>query len=380
MKLALFFTRGISLEYWLNSGLFEREKLIYEEHLKQQTLSEVFWFTYGVKDSDIAAKLQEDGRLEKMVHVVGMPKCFQGKIGAIIYSFLLPFICGRHIRKSDVLKTNQADGGWSALIAKLLYRKTLMVRTGYMLSFVLSRKDVSQTKVKSYELMERFLYRSADIGTVSSQHDKEYLTNKYNISEDKIKVLRNYVDTNIFRPLGYPKYPNRIIYVGRLSPEKNLSNLIEAISTSNLALDIYGKGKQQQELQNKAKKLEANVFFKGLVPNDKLPELLNRYRYYILPSLYEGQPKSLLEALSCGLTCIGTDVEGVNEIIQDQVNGYLCKTDANSIRDVISTVCTDNVPLNAEISKNARETILASYSLEKIHKKEEDIFGITKQR
>ena len=55
MILSLFFTRGISLEVWLNQGLFDREKLIYEKHLIQGNLKKVYWLTYGSNDKKLVS-------------------------------------------------------------------------------------------------------------------------------------------------------------------------------------------------------------------------------------------------------------------------------------------------------------------------------------
>ena len=67
MNLMLFFTRGVSLEIWLKSGLLEREKLIYEEHLNQGNLNKVYWLTYGCNDVSLSKKLKQDGKLHLML-------------------------------------------------------------------------------------------------------------------------------------------------------------------------------------------------------------------------------------------------------------------------------------------------------------------------
>lgn len=368
MKLALFFTRGISLEYWLESGLFDREKLLYEEHLKQHTFSEILWFTYGVRDGLIADQLYEQGRLNKNIRVIGMPRLFKSKMSIVAYSILLPLIRFNFIRRTDILKTNQINGSWSAVLAKWLHRKPLVLRSGYTLSFVLQHGKIARFKKKCVEYVERFAYRFANVAIVSSEHDKAYLIKKYVLPDKKINVVTNYIDIHKFRPLAHRTYPDRIIFVGRLSPEKNLFNLIEAVSKCNVTLDVYGKGESQLPLQNRAKELAANVNFRGVVPNSKLPEVFNCYQYYILPSLYEGMPKSLLEAMACGLVCIGTNVDGINEVIKDNVNGYLCGTDNESIRDAILKAL--NAENNEMICQNARDTVLTHYRLKSICEKE----------
>ena len=80
-------------------------------------------------------------------------------------------------------------------------------------------------------------------------------------------------------------------------------------------------------------------------------------------------PKVLLESMSCGIACIGTNIEGINNLITHKKNGYLCDITPESIREAIKTVYYDQ-NLRNNISKQAREFILNNCSLEEITKKE----------
>jgi len=111
----------------------------------------------------------------------------------------------------------------------------------------------------------------------------------------------------------------------------------------------------------------------GIIPNEKLPEIINQNQIYILPSFYEGNPKTLLESMSCGMACIGTNVKGINNIIKHGENGYLCNTDAESIKNAILTVYKDT-KLRDRIGKAAREYIINNCSLEIIVEKEHAIY------
>ena len=336
MNLALFFTRNVSLKLWIDTGLFDREKQLYEEHLRSGHLQKVYWLTYGKNDAELAERLKSSGRLHPDVEVLSMSHFPPGKWGCLLYSFLMPLLHRHSLQAVDILKTNQMDGSWSAVIAKWLYRKPLIVRTGYTESLFKQQQSKSKSKRKIYEWIERFAYRHADIGIVASNKDKQYICSMYQIPEEKINILGNYIDTAVFRPINCEKYADRVIFVGRLNPQKNLFRLLEAISKTGLSLDIYGDGELRGKLERRARELNIQVSFIGVVPNHELPEVLNRYRYYILPSLYEGTPKALLEAMACGLVCIGTDVEGINDIIEDGINGYLAKgTEAEALAEVI---------------------------------------------
>lgn len=377
MILALFFTRGVSLEVWLKKGLFDREKLIYEEHLKQGNFKKIYWFTYGSNDNDLAKQLKEENRLHKDIEVFEMPNFFKiPKIGNYLYSILLPIIYKKKLIESDILKTNQMDGSWSAVIAKILYKKKLFLRTGYTLTqleTIINKKRYLKNLFNT--LIERIAYSYADISSVASKHNLDYVNERYSL-KSKIEIIPNFVDISLFKPIPLEKYPkNRILFVGRLSKAKNLFNLIKAVSRTDFVLDIYGDGELKSELIAYSKKY-TNINFKGTVANSELPLIMNRYHFYILPSFQEGMPKTLIEAMACGVVCLGTNVNGINEIIEDKVTGYLAQT--TNCEDIINLL--EQIKIKDEdellnVRKNAIQKIKDNYTLESIIKKELTIFN-----
>jgi glycosyltransferase involved in cell wall biosynthesis len=373
-NLCLFFTRGVSLKSWLESGLFEREKQIYEAHLNSGVLKSVVWLTYGSEDFLIANRLKMQGQLHVDIAVIQMPRVFNFLLGSWIYSLLLPFIHARVIKKCDIYKTNQMDGSWTAVLAKFLYRKPLLLRTGYTQSIFLKKKNKNSFILWLSSAVELFAYRSCSLGIVSSYQDKYYLIKKYNLASNKVKVIHNYINTEFFKPKESVKYKNRVVFVGRLNKQKNLINLIDAIIQTNLTLDIYGEGELRDALQSHAANKGAKVNFLGVVNNNELPDLLNQYKYYILPSLFEGMPKTLLEAMSCSLVCIGTNANGINEVIDDGVNGFLSTGfDATNLVDVINKVLAyENID---DIAYQARSLVVDRYSLPYVQQKEKEVLA-----
>ncbi len=382
MKLALFFTRGVSLEQWLVSGLFEREKLIYERHLADGTLSQVYWFTYGNHDAAFAARLYTEGRLDPRIKVFPMPKLFAlPKVGSWLYSFLLPWVHSGAINAVDILKTNQLDGGWAAAIAKSRVSKPLLVRCGYVQSKL--EKGLHRLPKWRLALMmwgERKSFQAADIAVVTSHHNELYVMNVFGLPSNHLRVIPNALDVEAFAPrLGEltKRMVHRVLFVGRLSPEKNLINLVRAAHYAGLGLDLVGTGSQANELQQLALEIGADMRLLGAVPNDQLPVLLSQYKFFVLPSLFEGMPKTLIEAMACGLVCVGTDVDGINEVIEDGVNGFLAKsTDAESIWLALSRAINEG---NDKISQSARQTVLQHYTLEACAKSEQDILYSLRQ-
>ena len=371
MKLTLFFTYNTSLEVWVQTGLFDREKQLYEEYLRRGYLKKVYWLTYGKNDAELAEQLKASGRLQSDIEILAIPRFFSGKWGCLLYSLLIPLIYRRQLQETDVFKTNQMNGSWSAVIVKWLYRRPLIVRTGFPLSLFVKNIVKSKRKNKIYEWIEQFAYRHADISIVSRLQDKQYICSKYRMPEENVKVLYNYIDPSNFYPVDGKKYRDRIIFTGRLTPQKNLFSLIKAIAATNFTLDIFGNGQLRHELECQSKRLNARVNFMGAVPNEKIPQILNRYCYYILPSFYEGMPKALLEAMACGLVCIGTNVDGINEVIRDGVNGYIAKgTDTKSLIEAIKRAAEQPDDL---IKREATRTIRNNFTLERFIQKEKDI-------
>ena len=272
----------------------------------------------------------------------------------------------------NILKTNQANGSWSAVIAKWLYKKPFIARSGYTLSLFAKKKRRSNLKIKLAEWIERLAYKYADTAVVASNQDKRYICSKYAVAPKKVEVLHNYIDTQLFCPAECEKYTDRILFVGRLEPQKNLFNLIEALSGINLTLDICGEGSLSKQLARKAKELNVQVNFIDIVPNYKLPQILNRYKYYVLPSLFEGMPKTLLEAMACGLVCIGTNVDGINEIIEDSVNGYLAND--TSVPALTETINRAIRQPTETITAEAVQTIRNKFSIETIVEQEKELF------
>ncbi len=371
IQLGLFFTRNVSLKYWYESGLLDREKLIYEK-LLSKNMFKIYWFTYGTGDYELAEILKVNNVLPKELVVCQMPKCLAYvPYRSWVYSLIIPFVHSKILSDIDVYKTNQIDGSWAAVLSKILYRKKLLLRTGYTLTQLENTlKRYSYLKRKLYGLMEVIGYKYCDSSIVSSKHNKEYIITRYHIDETRVNVIQNYVDTDLFYPLYLNKYDDRVVYVGRLSKEKNLFNLIEAIKILNLGLDVYGDGVLSDKLGDFSKKINANVNFYGCVRNSELPAIYNNYKYYILPSLNEGMPKSLLEAMACGLICVGTNVTGINEVIEDGKNGILASgTDVISLCSAIK----NGFSISTNVAKHARAYVVNNHSLNSVLKKERKI-------
>ncbi|WP_174406762.1 glycosyltransferase family 4 protein [Desulfovibrio subterraneus] len=337
MKLVLFFTRGMSLRQWVAQGLFDREKLLYEGLLASGRCSRIWWVTYGSNDAEVYNELVAQGRILENIAVLSMPRVFESKLGKWVWSVLAPFFFSAVIRLADVVKTNQMDGAWSAAIASWLHHKPLYVRTGYTWSlFERGTGWKSAVRRGFARLCERLMYRASTVAAVSSKADLAILQARHAGLGDRIFLLPNYIDTNLFNPASAVEREERVLFVGRLTAQKNLEVLIRAAHQVGLPLDLVGQGEEEANLRRVVSGLQADVRYLGRVSNSDLPDVMRKYRYFALVSHYEGMPKALLEAMACGCLCVGTDVEGIREVVTDGVTGILAPSvGLDSVRDAL---------------------------------------------
>lgn len=357
-KLVFFFTAGMSVKKWSEGGMLSREVMLYNELAEH--FEKIYFLTYG-GDEEREYKNTLAPNIELL--------CNRWRMPTLIYSFLAPFIHRKGLKNADIYKTNQMRGSWTAVIAKLLFRKRLIVRQGYQYSTTLKKKDNYFLGFIA-SIIESVAYKNADVVVVTSQSIKEFIRGRYKTEEEKIAVIPNYVDTKVFKPIEIERDEKRVVFVGRLDREKNLFSLVDAVKGLDVELVLIGEGLLGDALKRKVKeeKIE-NVVFAGIIPNEELPEKLNKSAIFVQPSLYEGNPKTLLEAMACGLPVIGTDVVGINEVVRHKQNGYLCGTSTGTIRKAVREVLKDK-KLQKELGVYARRIIVEDYSLQTLVKRE----------
>jgi len=222
----------------------------------------------------------------------------------------------------------------------------------------------SEAAVHAREV-EAKVFRGADRVVVTTPAMRSDVLERVPDAASKVAVIPNYVDTEVFQPVIEARDDSTIIFVGRIAPEKNLPALLEAIQSLQVSLTLIGEGKIRPELQRRFETLNGRIDWEGNVANSSLPAYLNRAGLFILPSLYEGHPKALIEAMACGLPVIGADSPGIRELIRHRETGYLCRGDATSIRSAIQDLLA-HPDLCDRMGRNARAYILGNFSLDRI--------------
>lgn len=352
--LVLFFTRGVSLRTWSMVGMLDREIALYQRLMEHGY--RVSFVTYGdATDLDYCAEL---GGISILCNVSGLP--------LERYEEDLFEIHGRELRSAHVFKTNQTYGGELVLKAARIFDKPLIARCGYMWSWNAEREHGRDSAVaREARRVEETVFSAAQRVVVTSQTMRSDLMNRIPAVSPPIWVIPNYVDVDLFQPQDSSHEETAVLFIGRIAPEKNLDALLRAIQPLDLRLILVGEGKLRPHLQARFGDLDGRVTWEGNVPNRDLPGYLARAKPFVLPSLYEGHPKVLIEAMACSVPVLGADSPGIRNLVTHGDTGYLCGTDALSIRRALQELLGDP-DLCREIGANARGFAVEHYSLDKI--------------
>jgi len=368
INLVLFFTFDYTMTKWAQKGHLYREALLFNQ-LAESGVKTTF-ITYG-DAADYKWKNYFHNDIE-IIPVFTKLKLSKYKFINFIKSIFIPLVFKKIFQRSDILKTNQLWGGWVPVIVKWIYDKPLIVRCGYEYLKFSIFQNKSAFKLKLIHYISRLIYGNADKIIVSSVSDKDFIQKSYRGLNASIIVKYNWIDTKTFYPHEDSNQINKVLFVGRLNKQKNIPLVFKALEGSNIGLDIVGDGELKNELLGLAKQYNIEVTFLGRVPNSDMPSIYNRYPIYVLCSYFEGNPKTLLEAMACGLLVVGTDVTGINNIIIDGENGYLVN-DYLELRKAIESLMSNSMR-NKTLSKNATKYINNNCSLNEYALNEIEIY------
>jgi glycosyltransferase involved in cell wall biosynthesis len=352
-RVVVFFSRGMSLDGWREAGIAERE-LSLLSRLRSQVAS-LALVTYGGP-----AELQ----WQDVVPGVEILTNRWG-LGSNAYSLLAPWLHRARLRGTDVFRTQQINGAWAAVIARRLFGGRLVVRGGFVWSSFVARMGASPLRRAITTIVERLVVRSADCVVMAGADDAAEIVRRHRVDRDRIRIVPNFVDTSRFRPLpDVPAEPGHIVFVGRFEEQKNVAALIDAMrGLTGARLTLVGEGSLRSALEARVRELGVAGRFVGRMPNSALPPLLNSAALYVMPSLYEGNPKAITEAMACGVAVLGTRVPGISTLIEHGVNGYLCGTSASNLHDAMRRLLADD-GLRAKLGHAGMTSVQSRFSLE----------------
>ena len=217
--------------------------------------------------------------------------------------------------------------------------------------------------------LEKHYYSSERYFITVSNWAKSNLITKFGINPSHIRVINNGVDSSIFRKKDFsrifdhfPQLSNlsgiNILYLSRLIKSKGIQDLIDAIPliNKNVKMNFIIAGPGKPFLLT-----SPNIIQLGYVPHHLTHYLYSLADIFILPSMSENFPISILEAMSSNNVVIATNVGGIPEIIQNNYNGLLIQKNCPTmIAEKINQLLEDH-EFRLKIGLNARNTVETNF-------------------
>jgi glycosyltransferase involved in cell wall biosynthesis len=214
-----------------------------------------------------------------------------------------------------------------------------------------------KNKSKLTHILNQYILNNCSLVLVQTDTIMKELKKKYHVKNMAVIPNGIHLSNNI-------SHGKKILFIGRLVPEKGVTYLIDAVKDIEQEVNIFGTGPEYKNLKNQAN-TNKKVKFCGKFPNSKINTILKDGRVLVLPSISEGLPNVILEAMNLGVPVIATKVGGIPDIIKTGQNGILVEPEnANKLKEAITTLM-NNEKIRNKMSKNCKKEI-KKYSWGKI--------------
>lgn len=236
---------------------------------------------------------------------------------------------------------------------------------------------------------EKFLTKKAAVNICVSHANREEGRRLFGNSFDPV-VIQNSIDSKKFDPQKKYRDVRRELnicesalllgFIARFTWQKQPLVLIRAFAdvlsdVPGARLLMVGDGEEKDEALSLINELGLKDKITLISFRSDVPDVLAAIDIFILPSLWEGLPVALLEAMSMAKPIIATDVDGTAEVIEDGISGYLIKTEnlKENLAVAIAEMCRDK-PLREKLSSGARNRITRHYNVRSMTEKNEEIY------
>ncbi len=291
-------------------------------------------------------------------------------LAAVTSSFFASLKCA--FSKADVVHIHAEGPAFMTPLLKLFRKKVIVTVHG----LDWQRDKWSHGFASKYiKCGEKMAVRYADEIVVLSNRVKDYFKDTYN--RDTVYIPNGVCAPDISdakkitEQFGLQKN-SYILFLGRLVPEKGVHLLIDAFKKldTDKKLVIAGGTSDTDDYVSQLKeaaKTNDKIIFTGFQQGEILDELYSNAYIYVLPSLLEGMPLSLLEAMSYKNCCVVSDIAECKEVVQDK--GVITKAgDTDSLSSALQKLCDDESLVHS-YKESAREYILKKFNWDDVTQK-----------
>ncbi len=278
----------------------------------------------------------------------------------------------REFSRCAIFRVFQLTGIIPALAARARWGKPFVTTYGFWYAR-LSRPGPSRLAKR---VLERVGLRLAAAVIVTTEELRAHVATI--TPPERVHLIPNGVDLARFAPGDRSASRSGcILYVGRLSAEKNLSALVQAAAAlrgrAARLLVMIGSGPLRGRLEAEAHAAGVRVEFPGVVEHQLLPGWLGAADAFVLPSFTEGHPKVLLEAMAAGVPCVASDCPGNRALVRDGDTGLLFDPrDPRDLAAALERVLTDEL-LAAALARRGHDFVSREYDLRRLVQDEIDL-------
>jgi len=282
-------------------------------------------------------------------HVAGIRRYLRQTTPTIVHTFLL-------------------TGSLYGRLAAMLERVPIVIGT---------EVNVYERKRAHHVLAERLLMAGTDRVIVSANSVRDFYVEQIHADPDKIDVVYNAVDWKSIQPnhtreqmrasLGLDNGARVAGVIARLTEQKGHRHLFRAMAApvlSDLQLIVVGDGELRETLKAEAQALGVAPRVHFLGARRDLGDLLAAVDVFVMPSLWEGLPLSMILAMGAALPVVATAVAGIPEVLEDHATGWLVPpADSAALTAALVDVFADRARA-AAIGSAARASVLPRFGVD----------------
>jgi len=325
-----------------------------------------------------------DGPIRKKIEALGLKVNFGARMSKInnpvkffinlwlLVKDLLSFVKDNniHIIQSHLGQPNQL----AVLVGKLSGVSTFP--TVHSTNSFLDNRSFWNVRVHIIRLVNAIIYRMADRVITVSSEVKSIISKQFGLDDSKVMVLKNGIiepvlltDSPLQNELSDKKNNLKIVAVGRLIPLKRFDTLIKAVAEIvkqgffDLSVCIIGEGEERLRLEKMIYDLKIEEYVKLLGVRDDVLDQMRGSDIFVIPSIYEGLSIAMIEALSCGLPVIASEVPGLKDCICQGENGIFFQVgNYNELAQSILLLANDK-KMTEKLSAGARASFEKEYDM-----------------
>jgi glycogen(starch) synthase len=339
-------------------------------------------------------RVEHDGKIT--VHRVGFPFNITAfRMLRKLSNAQIPTVVHTHSSSGYFLKSLKATAG--VPIVSHVHGTTYSAATPTVLNFGTIKNGYSHWGVATSYIREKALWSAADRVAAVSTSVRSDLILRYGIRNEKIRVVYNGVDANVFNPKAALDFQEKevlegkrvVLYVGHFGLRKGIPFLIRAMKQvvgeipDSILVCVGGvppwlpKGEYWEYLKMLIEEndLAGKVLLIDRIQNDKLPAYYSAASVFVLPSYYEAFPKVLIEAMACEKPVVTSRLGGTVDSVQDGVNGFLVRYgDPDEIAEALVRILQDP-KLGRRMGVAGRQLVLREFTWEAVADRVDSIYS-----